>query len=249
MIEKFDFTMIVLKNDQYDGSTIDASTIPDSVEVFEEELLLLIEKLENKKLLWVKLDIVQSNLIPLLTKYDFVFHHCNERDITLVKKLIHKPIIPTATNHTLGVGAVVIDDNKLLVIKDKIWQKYKLPGGHIDDRENISSALIREVYEDTGINVEFDSIVSLGHFSPGQFNESNLYVVCKAKPLSKEINIIDTDEILEARWIEIEAYLSLDDVHPYNKTIVKNALKNEGFKIDESENLITKNDLNYEIFF
>lgn len=249
MLEKFDFTMMVLKNDQYDGSTIDASTIPDSLEVFEEELLLLIEKLENKKLLWIKLDIIQSNFIPLLTKHEFVFHHCNETDITLVKKLIHKPIIPTATNHTLGVGAVVIDGNNLLVIKDKIWQKYKLPGGHIDDRENISSALIREVYEETGINVEFDSIISLAHFSPGQFNESNLYVVCRAKPLSKEINIIDTEEIIEARWIDIDSYLKLDDVHPYNKTIVINALKNGGFKIDENENLITRNDLNYEIFF
>lgn len=249
MTEKFDFTMIVLKNDQYDGCIIDSSTIPDSLEVFEKDLLLLIEKIQNKKLLWIKLDIVQSNLIPILTKHNFVFHHCNEEDITLVKKLIHKPIIPTATNHTLGVGAVVIDENNLLVIKDKIWQKYKLPGGHIDDKENISSALIREVYEETGIAVEFDSIISLAHFSPGQFNESNLYVVCRAKPLSKEINIIDTDEIIEARWIDIDTYLNLEDVHTFNKTIVKNALKNEGFKIDESDDLIMRNDLNYEIFF
>ncbi len=249
MIEKFDFTMMVLKNDQYDGSTIDASTLPDSLEVFEEELILLIEKLENKKLLWIKLDIVQSNLIPILTKYEFVFHHCNERDITLVKKLISKPIIPTATNHTLGVGAVVIDGNNLLVIKDRIWQKYKLPGGHIDDKENISTALIREVYEETGIKVEFDSIISLGHFSPGQFNESNLYVICRAKALTKNIHVIDTHEIMEARWIDIDTYLNLEDVHQYNKTIVKNALKSEGFKIDESDDLISRNDLNYEIFF
>jgi 8-oxo-dGTP diphosphatase len=249
MIKKFDFTMIVLKNDQYDGCTIDASTLPESLEEFEEELLLLVEKIENKKLLWIKLDIIQSNLIPILTNHGFVFHHCNEEDITLVKKLIPKPIIPTATNHTLGVGAVVIDDNKLLVIKDKIWQKYKLPGGHIDDRENISSALIREVYEETGIKVEFESIISLGHFFPRQFNESNLYIICCAKPLTKEINIIDTDEIIEARWIEIDTYLELDDVHPYNKIIVRNALKNSGFKIDESDNIITRADINYEIFF
>jgi 8-oxo-dGTP diphosphatase len=249
MTEKFDFTMIVLKNDKYDGSIIDTTTIPKDIEEFEKDLLLILENLENKKLLWIKLMIEESSLISILTKHGFVFHHCNERDITLVKKLIQKPVIPTATNHTLGVGAVVIDNNKLLVIKDKIYQGYKLPGGHIDDSENITSALIREVYEETGINIKFDSIISLRHISPGQFNESNLYLVCRATALSNEINVIDTDEILEAKWMDVDTYLNLDDVHPFNKKIVKTALENEGFKIIDSENLIYRKDLNYEIFF
>lgn len=242
-------TSMNLAIDQYDGITIDSSTIPDDIELFEEELVYLINHLVDKKLLWVKLSITQSNIIPILTKYDFVFHHCNERDITLVKKLIANPVVPTATNHTLGVGAVVIDDDKLLVIKDRIWQKYKLPGGHIDDSENISDALKREVQEETGIDIEFESIVSLGHFSPAQFGESNLYVVCRATALSKEINIIDEEEIIEARWIGIEEYLACEDVHSYNKEIVRNALLSSGFKIDTRTNLITKENVSYEIFF
>ena len=249
MIESFDFTKMTLKHDQYDGITIDSTTIPDSVLEFEKELFLIIEKINNKKLLWIKLSIEQSKFIPMLTKHDFVFHHCNERDITLVKKLIEKPVIPTATNHTLGVGAVVFDGDQLLVIKDRIWQKYKLPGGHIDDRENISCALKREVYEETGIEVEFESIISLGHFSPAQFGESNLYVVCRANPLNKEINIIDSEEIMEARWIAVEDYLACEDVHSYNKAIVKNALENSGFKIDTRTDLITRENVSYEIFF
>jgi len=249
MIESYDFTTMNLTHDQYDGITIDSSTIPNSIEEFEKELLLIIENSENKKLLWIKLSIEQSQFIPILTKHDFVFHHCNERDITLVKKLIVKPIIPTATNHTLGVGAVVIDDDKLLVIKDRIWQKYKLPGGHIDDSENISNALKREVYEETGIEVEFESIISLGHFSPAQFGESNLYVVCRATALSKEINIIDDEEIMDAKWINIQEYLACEDVHSYNKAIVKNALETIGFKIDTRTDLITRENVSYEIFF
>ncbi len=242
-------TSMNLSSDQYDGITIDSTTIPKSIEEFEEELVYLLNHLEDKKLLWVKLSITQSNIIPILTKFDFVFHHCNERDITLVKRLTENPVIPTATNHTLGVGAVVIDEGKLLVIKDRIWQKYKLPGGHIDDRENISCALKREVHEETGVEVEFESIVSLGHFSPAQFGESNLYVVCRATPLSKEINIIDMHEIMEAKWMEVEEYLACEEVHSYNKAIVKNALLSSGFKIDTRTDLITKENVSYEIFF
>lgn len=142
----------------------------------------------------------------------------------------------------------MIEDGKLLVIKDRIWQKYKLPGGHIDDRENISTALLREVYEETGVKVEFDSIVSLGHFCPGQFNESNLYVICKATALTKEINIQDEEEIIEARWLEVDTFLSCENVHPYNKKIVQTAIKNNGFKIDTTKDLITKANVEYELF-
>jgi len=46
-----------LINDNYDGVIIDASTIPENLEEFEEELVYLCTSLEDKKLLWIKLDI------------------------------------------------------------------------------------------------------------------------------------------------------------------------------------------------
>ncbi len=237
-----------LIEDKYDGVTIDSSAITGSKEEFEKELLSLLENLKNKRLLWIKLPIEKSELIPVLTDNGFVFHHSNERDLTLVKRLVEDPEMPTAKNHTLGVGAVVMDGNKLLVIKDRIWQKYKLPGGYIDDCENISQAVVREVLEETGVKVEFESIVSLGHFTPGQFNESNLYIICRAKPLSKEINIIDSKEIIEACWMDIDAYFNDEDIVPYNKKIVESALKKEGFKLNDSEELIMNKNLSYELF-
>jgi len=248
MTEQFSFTSINLIVDKYDGITIDNTTIPQDSLKFEHELQEIIKQLKNKKLLWIKLPIEKSELIPMLTKYDFVFHHCNERDITLVKKLTQDPIIPTATNHTLGVGAVVIDNNKLLTIKDRFQAGYKLPGGHIDDRENISQALRREVWEETGIKIEFESIISLGHFSPAQFGESNLYVVCNAKALSYDINILDSEEIVDAKWIDVNEYLNCDEVHLYNKNIVKTAILNNGLK-RETNNLFLNQNSQYEFFF
>ena len=248
MIEAFNFTSVSLISDKYDGITIDNSTIPNDVKEFEKELISIIENIKDKKLLWIKLPIEKSHIITTLTKYDFVFHHCNEKDITMIKKLTCNPIIPTAINHTLGVGAVVIKDDKLLVIKDRIWQKYKLPGGYIDNKENISQALQREVFEETGIKIELDSIVSLGHFSPSQFEKSNLYVVCKAKALSYEINIVDCEEIIEAKWMDLEEYLNCEDIHIYNKNIVKTAIKDKGLKL-ESHKYFTNIDNQHEYYF
>jgi len=246
----YDFTSFELKEDRYDGVSITCLGIQHSVLGFEEALRVLLENLTTKKLLWIKLSIESSELIPVLTKHGFLFHHCNERDITLVKKLIENPIIPTAVNHTLGVGVVVRHEDNLLVIKDRIWQTYKLPGGFIDDGENISQAVVREVYEETGIDVAFQEITSLGHFLPAQFGESNLYIISVATPLSTHIDIKDDHEILEARWMNIEEYLNREDVLPYNKAIVKSTLSDKkGLSMRQGSELIKKQNLNYELFF
>ena len=235
--------------DKYDGVTIDHKSLPKCLNSFEKELIHLLESLKNKNLVWIKLPIEKSHYIPILTKYEFSFHHCGENELMLVKKLIENPIIPTATNHTLGVGAIVINEDKLLVIKDRFQVGYKLPGGHIDDNENISQALSREVYEETGIKIELDTVVSLGHFSPAQFGESNLHVLCTAKPLSFEINIQDSHEILEAKWCELEKFFEYEDIHPYNKEIVRAALKNKGLKIEDKDLPFQKKSLQAQFFF
>lgn len=248
MTEIFDFTSIDLIDDIYDGVTMDSSTIPDDVRVFEKELVSIIDDLQDKKLLWIKVPIERAHIIPLLTKYGFVFHHCDEKDLMMLRRLISDSIIPTAINHTLGVGAVVIEENRLLVIKDRIKQQYKLPGGYIDDDENISQALLREVFEETGVRIALDSIVSLGHFSPAQFKKSNLYIVCKAKALSTEICIVDTDEIIEARWMNIDEFFSSEEIHQYNKDIVKSAMKDEGLRSKDHE-YFTGTDNRHEYYF
>ena len=249
MQESFDFTTMNLISDNYEGITIDSSSIPNHPDDFEQELINIIENLQNKRLLWIKIPIKQSHFIPLLTNYEFIFHHCNEEDITLLKRLITDPIIPTAKNHTLGVGVVVInEDSDILVIKDRIGKRYKLPGGYIDNDENISTAAVREVKEETGIDVEFTSIIALGHFKPLQFGESNLYLGCIAKSFSKEINIIDDYEIIEARWMNLDEFLNHEEILLFNKTIVKTAIKNSGLKFEHIEMFKNKN-IDYELFF
>jgi len=249
MQESFHFTSINLFTDNYEGVTIDSSTIPTDISIFEKELLNILDNITNKRLLWIKLSIVQSNFIPLLTKHGFIFHHCNEKDITLLKKLTIDPIIPTARNHTLGVGVVVINEkNELLVIKDRIGKRYKLPGGYIDDDENISTAVVREVKEETGIDVEFSSIIALGHFKPLQFGESNLYVGCTAKAHSSQINIIDDYEIIEARWMDLKIFQNHPDILLFNKTIVNTAINNDGFEFEHIEMFQNKK-IDYELFF
>jgi len=248
-IEKIGYFNTVL--DPFNGITIDQKDLPDTKEEFEVNLDYLIDETKDRRnLIWIYIDIKNSDFIPIATSKGFFFHSCDEDYILVVKRLIPNAIIPTAANHTLGVGAVVINENnEILVIKERVSTLgYKLPGGHIDNGEMISTALVREVKEETGIEVEFESILSLGHFFPHQFHKSNLYVVCLANAKNFEINIEDTHEIVDAKWMDVNEYINDDNVLPYSKAIVLTALEHRGFKLANHHTLnhIKKN---FELFF
>ena len=248
-IEKIGYFNTVL--DPFNGITIDQKDLPDTKEEFEVNLDYLIDETKDRRnLIWIYIDIKNSDFIPVATSKGFFFHSCDEDYILVVKRLIPNAIIPTAANHTLGVGAVVINENnEILVIKERVSTLgYKLPGGHIDNGEMISTALVREVKEETGIEVEFESILSLGHFFPHQFHKSNLYVVCLANAKNFEINIEDTHEIVDAKWMDVNEYINDDNVLPYSKAIVLTALEHRGFKLANHHTLnhIKKN---FELFF
>lgn len=242
------FTTIL---DPYNGITIDSKDLPNSVEEFEVNLDFLIDETINRRnLIWIYIDIKKSDFIPIATKRGFFFHTCDEDFVLVVKRLIPNAIIPTASNHTLGVGAVVINEkNELLVIKEKVSNVgFKLPGGHIDNGEMISNAVEREVLEETGVSVQFESIISLGHFYPHQFHKSNLYVLCICKAKTFEINIQDTQEIIDAKWMDVNEYLEDEDVLAYSKAVVMAALEYKGFKRANHETLChIKRD--FELFF
>jgi 8-oxo-dGTP diphosphatase len=227
--------MIKVYDNKYDGVLVDNATLPENKAEFEDEIKQLIEKIKNKKLLWIKIPIEKSTFIPILTNLDFEFHHCDEKSIMLLKKMSPDAIVPTTKNYIVGVGAIVFHDGRLLVIKDKFSKGYKLPGGHIDKNESLKKALQREVYEETGIIIEFESIVNIGHFLNGQFGESNLYIVCTAKALSNEISIKDNSEISETRWMDPVDFLTSIDVNVYNKSVVEAAINNKDLKLVERQ--------------
>ncbi len=223
--------MLETINDGYNGITINPDSLPQDIAEFRKEITHLIETLSNKHLLWVKIPILKSTFIPELTQLGFEFHHCDEKNLMLVKKLHPDAFVPTTKNYIVGVGAVVFCEGQLLVVKDKFSTGYKLPGGHVDKNESIKDAVKREVYEETGIAIAFESIMNIGHFKNGQFGESNLYMVCTAKALSKDITINDASEIVEARWIHPEDFLAMEEVNDYNRSVVKAALSNKDIKL------------------
>ncbi len=227
--------------DDFNGVTI--ASLPDitAIPEFKDALINLIQiaTSHNKQLLWLTLPRSQAVYIPVATDLGFAFHNCLSDEITLTLSLKEHAYIPFVPTYTIGAGAIVLNKrNELLVIRERIATSmaYKLPGGHVELTEKISEAIVREVFEETGIHAQFNSILGMTSKHPYRFGKSNMYFICKLDAVSESIDIQDTNEIIDAKWIKIEDYIQDKTHHIFNRQMVEQLHNKEGFKHFDASN-------------
>lgn len=83
---------------------------------------------------------------------------------------------PLPPPHTrLGVGGVLLRENRVLVNRAVYRTRFTLPSGYVEPGEGIESALVREFEEETGLVVSVGPLVLTRHkvISP---SESDVYL-------------------------------------------------------------------------
>ena len=220
---------------EYGGVHINSATIAKSDEAFSADLqaLAILSKEQKKKIIWLTLDIAQSHLIPLATQQGFIFHNCTDTEITLISRLVDNAYAPFAPTHSIGAGGVVLNENReILVVKEVKNAKigYKLPGGHIELGERVQEGVMREVEEETGVRTRFESVVGFASKHPYKYDKTNIYFVCRLIALSSDILIKDSEEIEDARWVNVEEYIQDPLNLDLNRKLVKMATIDGGLK-------------------
>ncbi len=110
-----------------------------------------------------------------------------------------------------SVYAIIRHDDKFLMLSNKSNGQLFFPGGGIEIDETIEEALMREVKEEAGIEIE---IVKLIHFKEQFFyydpadeayHMFNYFYICNPKTLSllKDDEVKD-EEAEKPRWVDIE---------------------------------------------
>jgi len=222
--------------------TVPPSSI-SSVDGIDEDDVDFLEKLDRSIDFWIENDYTsawvtiptcRARLIEHLSNinYGFDLHHTNSTLRTIIMKKwlrdgTEDKIPPWATHQVGCAGFVLNDDNELLLVKE--WsgppsgrvpsKQWKLPGGLLDRDESFEEATCREVFEETGVTCEFESILSFWHRHGLKFNKSDLYYVCLLRPTSSELNICPV-EISAATWMHVDDFLETQD-HPLITHVLK----------------------------
>ena len=242
--------MLAFEYNKFNGIIINSAEIPDDQDVFLQHLSALLEhaSLHKKSVIWLTLPIDLAHLITIATTQGFTFHNCLPTEVTLTFKSQEENYVPFVPTHSLGAGGFVQNQlGEILVIRERGASTYKLPGGHIELGEKIEDAVIREVLEETGIETTFDSVLGMASTHPYRFGKSNIYIVCKLAPQSSQINILDTHEIEDAKWILPENFLADSNNSTFNKYLVKSLLNATGLG-KSSVDLSQFSKLKHEVF-
>lgn len=223
----------------YQGCYIGATQLPavlhpQSINQFSEMLANSIKVWQPLyQLIWLELPATYAPLIAPALALGFVFHHCHPEQLMLVKKLQQESYVPLAATHSIGVGGLVWSPTgEVLMVRELPLanQKsgyFKLPGGMVESKEHLASAVEREVFEETGVTATFQSLLGMRHHHRGQFGASNLYIVCQLQAQTTTL-VAAEKEIAEVRWFLPEDYLNDKKASQYNKLLLKSALEYSG---------------------
>jgi 8-oxo-dGTP diphosphatase len=209
---------------------------PEQMTIFTATLANSIEAWQvDYRVIWLELPASHAALIPPALALGFSFHHCQSAQLMLVKKLQADSYIPLAATHSIGVGGLVWSpEGEVLMVRELALtgQKpgyFKLPGGMVEQKEHLATAVEREVLEETGVHATFQSVLGMRHHHRGQFGASNLYIVCQLQAQTTAV-LAAENEIAEVRWFKPDLYLNDDKASQYNKLLLKSALKHAGLQ-------------------
>ena len=65
------------------------------------------------------------------------------------------------SSHQIRVTGVLVEEGQILLVRQRVddQRAWSLPGGHVEPGETLSGALMREMHEETGLEVSVDRLL------------------------------------------------------------------------------------------
>lgn len=135
-------------------------------------------------------------------------------------------------------GIIINNQGQILLLKicdkdynEKVREKWDIPGGLIEVDENTSQALVREIKEECGLNIEIGKLLAINDvsvegfkFKNGDVKNVRIFVLgffCKYQCG----NIKLSEEHEDYKWVNVDD-ISTWDLIPNARGLIEKALRN-----------------------
>lgn len=106
--------------------------------------------------------------------------------------------------HTVYSLITNANNSHLLMVQNIGSETWSLPGGKVEPHETLEAAAIREVCEETGLQVRINGVVAINEYRKKDGLEHGICVTFRACIWSGVETISRPDEIRQIAWIRLE---------------------------------------------
>lgn len=137
-------------------------------------------------------------------------------------------------NGTVGkrpsVRGVIIKNGKIAMMHSLKYDYYKLPGGGIEEGEELRDTLVREVKEESGLVVKKDTIKEFGYvrrIEKGMFEDifmqENYYYICDVEDdvSSQELDDYEAEEGFTLEFVTPEHAINVNNIGDHKEKVEK----------------------------
>jgi len=141
---------------------------------------------------------------------------------------LNDPNAPKANSIAVAVSAFIQDDeHHILMIRRTDNDLYSIPGGQVEPGETLTQAAVREVKEETGIDIEATDLIGIysnpNHviaYDDGEVRQE--FSICfRGKPQDGALRT--SSESSEVLWIPVDKLGGLN-IHPSTRLRINHAL-------------------------
>lgn len=120
-------------------------------------------------------------------------------------------IMPT---HIVAVGGITEDEDGNILLVKTYHGGWVFPGGQVEEGENLIDALIREIKEESGIDVEVSNLIGI-YSNTGKYKGYNGVEIVPTKVMMDYIckpvggELCTSEETSESRWVSKDKVLDM----------------------------------------
>lgn len=136
----------------------------------------------------------------------------------------------------VGVGAIIVQDGKILIVRrgsEPGKGKWSVPGGLVELGETVEQAVVREVREECGLDVEVDKLIDIVDSMTFDKNGRLKYhfIILDFFVKIKGGKLRPGDDAKEALWVPLEEVENYDLTKTFKEFLKRNMEKLRNYSL------------------